>query len=270
MQKLIITCALTGGVPTKEMTPYVPISPKEIAESAYACYNAGASVVHLHARNKKGKPTSNPKVFEDIVTKIRAKCPELIINISTGGRGRKQEERGSALYLRPELASLTTGSVNFSNSAYVNPPQIIDMLAKQMLEYDIKPEIEIFDASMLPNALDLVKRGLLKEPLYLNFIFGMKGATPPEMKYFQRYYEDKPVNCQWTVSGIGKSQLEMNILGMYNNGHVRVGLEDNIYFDKGVLASNEMLVGRIANLSREWGREIASCSEAREILGLKR
>ncbi|MDD4878255.1 MAG: 3-keto-5-aminohexanoate cleavage protein [Candidatus Nanoarchaeia archaeon] len=285
MQKLIITCALTGGVPTKEMTPYVPITPKEIAESAYACYNAGASVVHLHARNKKGKPTSNPKVFEDIVTRIRAKCPELIINISTGGRGRKQGERGSALYLKPELASLTTGSVNFSNSAYVNPPQIIDMLAKQMLEYDIKPEIEIFDASMLPNALDLVKRGLLKEPLYLNFIFGMKGATPAvhenprfsapqdevlmEMKYFQRYYADKPVNCQWAVSGIGKSQLEMNLLAMYNGGHVRVGLEDNIYFDKGVLASNEMLVERIARLSREWGRGVASCDEAREILGLR-
>ena len=100
MQKMIITCALTGGVPTKEMTPYVPITPKEIAESAYACYNAGASVVHLHARDRKGKPTSNPKVFEDIVTRIRAKCPELIINISTGGRGRKQEERGSALYLK--------------------------------------------------------------------------------------------------------------------------------------------------------------------------
>lgn len=270
MQKLIITCALTGGVPTKEITPHVPITPREIAESAYNCYNAGASVVHLHARNRKGNPTSNPKVFEDIVTRIRAKCPELIINISTGGRGRKQEERGSALYLRPELASLTTGSVNFSNSAYVNSPQVIDMLAFKMLEYGIKPEIEIFDSSMLPNAFDLVKRGLLKDPLYLNFIFGMKGAIPAERKYFERHYADKPANCQWTVSGIGKSQLEMNLLAMYNNGHVRVGLEDNIYLEKGVLATNEMLVERIARSSREYGREIASCGEAREMLGLRR
>ncbi|MDI6737887.1 MAG: 3-keto-5-aminohexanoate cleavage protein [Nanoarchaeota archaeon] len=270
MQNLIITCALTGGVPTKEMNPYVPITPKEIAESAYACYNAGASVVHIHARDRRGKPTSSPKVFENIVARIKAKCPELIINISTGGRGRKQEERGSALYLRPELASLTTGSVNFSNSAYVNPPHIIDMLAKQMLEYNIKPEIEIFDASMLPNALELVKRGLVKEPLYLNFIFGMKGATPAEMKYFQRYMQDKPVNCQWAVSGIGKSQLEMNLLAIYNNGHVRTGLEDNIWYDKDVHAFNDLLVDRLVRISREYGREVASPGEAREMLGLKK
>ncbi len=275
MDKIIITCALTGGVPTRDKTkpsytPFVPITPEEIAESAYSCYNAGAAVVHVHARDENGDPTSEPAVFEDIVTRIRQKCPELIINISTGGRGRKQEERGSALYLKPDLASLTTGSVNFPNMAYENPPHIIEMLARQMLDYSIKPEIEVFDSAMIPNALALKEKGLIKEPLYFNFVLGLKGAMPAEPRYFFRCIEDIPEGSIWTVSGIGKSQLAMNEHAIFNGGHVRTGLEDNIWFDreKNDKATNERLVARVAQLARERGREPATAQEARRILGL--
>ncbi|MBU2637796.1 MAG: 3-keto-5-aminohexanoate cleavage protein [Nanoarchaeota archaeon] len=270
MGKIIITCALTGGVPTKEMTPYVPVTPEEIAESAYSCYNAGAAVVHVHARDENGMPTSEPKVFEDIVTRIRGKCPELIINISTGGRGRTQEERGSALYLKPEMASLTTGSVNFPNIAYVNPPDIIEMLARQMKQYKIKPELEIFDSSMIPNAVYLHKQGLIDAPLYFNFVLGLKGAMPADGKYFFRCLTDIPEGSIWTVSGIGKSQLEMNLYAIFNGGHVRTGIEDNIWFDRenNDKATNERLVERVVRLARKYKREPATPDEARQILGL--
>lgn len=265
MEKLIITVAPTGSVPTKEMTPYVPLTPKEIGEDALRCYNAGASIIHIHAR-KGGKPASDIDVFEDIVNEVRQRCPDMIIQISTGGRGRSGKKRGSALKLKPEMGSLTTGSTNFSNMAYVNPPDLIEYLAKQMLKYKIKPECEIFDTAMVYNALALKDAGLIKEPLHFNFVLGMKGALPatPEILFYLRTLI--PVNSTWSVSGLGRYQFDMNKCAIYNGGHARTGLEDNIYFEKGVLATNAGLVERIAKISREYGREIATPEEARKIL----
>lgn len=270
MSKIIITAALTGSLPTKKHTKHIPITPDEIAESAYRCYNAGASIVHLHARDACGKPTSEPAVFAEIVEKVREKAPMLIINISTGGRGRGQEERGSALYLKPELASLTTGSVNFPDAVYANPPQLIEFLAGEMQKYNVKPECEIFDSAMIPSAVELEKKGIISAPLYFNFVMGLKNAIPAGEKYLLRFIEDIPAGSLWGVSGVGKHQLEMNALGIKYGGNVRTGLEDNLYYEKGVLATNEMLVERVVALANQYGRTPANPDEARDILSLRR
>ncbi len=267
MDKLIITVAPTGSVPTKEMTPHVPLTPKEIGEDALRCYNAGASIIHIHARDN-GKPASGIKIFKEIIDEVKQRCPEMIIQISTGGRGRSGKKRGSALKLKPEMASLTTGSVNFSNMVYANPPELIDYLAEQMKKYSIKPECEIFDSAMISNAILLYEAGLIKAPIHFNFVMGMTGALPANERNLKFLIDSIPENSTWCVSGIGRYQLDMNRYAIYHNGHVRTGLEDNIYMEKGVLATNAGLVERIVRISKEYKRDIASPSEARKILSL--
>ncbi|MFH1637125.1 MAG: 3-keto-5-aminohexanoate cleavage protein [Candidatus Woesearchaeota archaeon] len=265
---IIITAALTGSIPTKQMTPHVPITPEEIAESAFNCYKAGASIVHLHARDGEGKPSSKRAIFKEITDRIKDKCPDLLINISTGGRGRQQSLRGSALSLGPDIASLTTGSVNFPNQVYSNSPQLIEGLASKMLKYGIKPECEIFDSSMIPNALRLKDNGLIKGNPYFNFVMGLQGAIPADEKYLMRFLEDIPRASPWTVSGIGKHQLSTNMLGINLGGNVRTGLEDNLFYQKGVLATNESLVERIASIAENNGRKVGTPDDARKILML--
>ncbi len=269
MKKMIITAALTGSLPTKEQNPNVPITPDEIAQDALACYQAGASVVHIHARDKDGKNCHDTAVFQEIHDKIKALAPELIVQLSTGGRaGMSYESRRKCLFVNPEMASLSTGSVNFATSVYANEPQLIDDLAKMMQERNIKPEMEIFDTSMIKPGILLEQRGLIKKPLYFSFIMGAKNCQEASIGQLAHLLTLLPPDAEWSIGGIGANQIVMNMFGIAAGGHVRVGLEDNIYYKKGVLTSNVQLVERVARMARDMGREIATPVEAREILGL--
>ena len=268
MEKLIITIAPTGSKPHKRHTPHVPVTTEEIVTCALRCEDEGASIIHIHARDKDENPSDDPQIFHEIVSRIKERC-NLIIQVSTGGRaGTDVESRMQRLQMRPEMASLTTGSVNFPNSAYVNPPDLIDALATEMQRLHIKPEMEIFDLSMINNAIALGERDLADRPLHFNFVMGLRGAMPANVEHLVHLYSSLPSGSTWTVSGIGAAQLTMNLHAVLMGGHVRVGLEDNIYYRKGELATNERLVRRIVRLSEELGRDVATPDEARKILRL--
>jgi 3-keto-5-aminohexanoate cleavage enzyme len=269
MQKLIITVAPTGSLPTKEMTPHVPITPEEIIETGVRCEAAGASVFHIHARNPEDQSASTDYgIFEAIYNGLKERT-RMILQISTGGRaGSAHEQRADRLKLRPEMASLTTGSVNFPNSVYENSPQLIQALAADMKTLNIKPEMEIFDVSMIANASELCQKRLVEPPLHFDFVMGLKGAIPGTIENLVHLKNSIPPSATWTVAGIGRAQLPMNLHAVLMGGHARVGLEDNIYFRKGELATNEGLVERIVEFSRVVGREIATPDEAREIMNL--
>lgn len=268
----IITVAITGSVPKKSDNPSVPITVSEQIDSTKKCYDAGASLVHLHVRNDDESPSSDVNKFKELLIGIRESCPDIIIQFSTGGRGRSQQERGAMLYLQPDMASLATGSVNFPNSIYENPPSLIDELAKDMIKYSIKPEVEIFDLSMLYNAIEMAKIGRLIEPLHVQFVFGIKNALPAKKNIleFQVCELKKHLpQSTWTAAGLGKSQLEVNEWSLELGGHCRTGLEDNIKFDKSRLANgNEELVERLTSFSRIYNRPVATPLEARAILGI--
>ena len=270
MEKLIITAAVTGSLPTKKKTPYVPITPGEIVEAGVRCERAGAAVIHVHARNPVDESGSTEyALFEEIYLGLKERT-HLIIQISTGGRaGMAYEQRCERLKLRPEMASLTTGSVNFPDSVYANSPELIERLARDMQTYGIKPEMEIFDVSMIRNAVDLAERGLADPPLHFDFVMGLKGAIPATIENLVHLKNSIPAGSTWTVAGIGPAQLAMNTHAILMGGHVRIGLEDNIYFRKGELAPNERFVERMMKLASEFGRPVAAPDEARTIMHLK-
>lgn len=269
MDKLIITVVPTGNVPTKARNPHLPVTPEEIADTAYRCWQIGASIVHVHARDGQGRPTLDPDVFARIYELI-SDCCNIIIQISTGGRaGTDLEARAAAVRrLRPEMASLTPGSMNFPNQVYENPFTTIEYLAQVMQEAGTKPEMEIFEAGMIANAQLLVEQGLVTEPLHFNFMLGSRGSLPASPKNLLYLSESIPPNASWTVAGVGRWQLPMTTLALVMGGHVRVGLEDNLYYRKGELASNEQLVERVVRLADELGRPVATPDEARAILHL--
>jgi uncharacterized protein (DUF849 family) len=268
----IITVAITGSVPRKADNPAVPVTPSEQIESTHEAYEAGASVVHIHVRNPDESSSSDPKLFAEVQAGIVKHCPGMIVQFSTGGRGRNQDERGSMLHLKPDMASLATGSVNFANFIYENPPQLIESLAKAMLEYNVKPEIEAFDAAMLSNATNMAERGLLKRPCQVQFVMGIPNTMPPRRKLLEfllSELKELMPDATWSAAGIGRTQLEINHWCLELGGHVRTGLEDNIKFDKDRLAkSNAELVKRVADLCGQYGRHPASAAEARSILQL--
>lgn len=270
MEKLIITIAPTGNVPTKTMTPHVPVTADEIAKDIVACYERGASVAHIHARDAEGNPTSELNSFAEIVGAIgRAGCP-IIKQISTGARaGKTAEARAEALALNPVSASLSTGSSNFPKSANLNEPGLIEYLTRTMFTRNIKPEIEIFDAAMISNAVDLKKKGLIKEPLQFNLVLGVKGSLPATPKNLFFLVESLPPDSVWSVSVIGAQHVPLSVMAMALGGHVRVGIEDNIYYTKGVLATNIALVERIAGIARAMDRDIATPADVRRIWGLE-
>jgi 3-keto-5-aminohexanoate cleavage enzyme len=269
----IITVAITGSVPTKEDSPAVPITVPEQIESTHAAYEAGASLVHVHVRNDDGTTTSDPEKFGRFLAGVRQHCPDMIVQFSTGGRSGMGKERGAMLPLKPEMASLTTGSVNFAKIIYENHPTLINELASSMLAHDIKPEIEIFDLAMLYNAAKLVADGLLKPPVHVQFVLGIPGALPAdrevldfELEQLQRVLP----GATWTAAGIGRHQLTVNEWSLELGGHCRTGLEDNLKFDKERLAtSNAELVRRVADLAGQFNRSVATPAEARHILGLR-
>lgn len=268
MEKLIITVAPTGNVPTRQTNPHLPLTPDEIAADVFRCYQAGAAVVHLHARNEAGQPTADPEVFRQIVEKVRQKC-DIIIQLSTGARaGKNAEERGACIELAPEMASLTTGSTNFSNSVNFNPPDMIMDLVRMLNQHGVKPEIEVFDLSALEYAGYLVKKKILKEPLHINLVLGVPGSMGGSARNLFFLVESLPENCTWCITAIGKAHRQLSALGLALGGHVRTGLEDLNELEAGKPVSNLQLVERVAALAKAYGRETANPSEARKIIGL--
>ena len=269
----IITVAITGSVPTKKDSPAVPVTVPEQIESTHAAYEAGAALVHVHVRNDDGTTTSDPEKFARFLEGIRKHCPDMIVQFSTGGRSGMGKERGGMLHLRPEMASLTTGSVNFAKIIYENHPSLINDLATGMLANDIKPEIEIFDLAMLYNAAKLVADGLLKAPVHVQFVLGIPGALPADRQVLDfelAQLERVLPGATWTAAGIGRHQLTVNEWALELGGHCRTGLEDNLRFDKDRLAtSNAELVKRVAELTVKFGRSVATPAEARRILKLR-
>ncbi len=270
MEKLIITIAPTGNVPTKELNPHSPLTVDEIVSDIKACADIGASVAHIHVRDKEAKPTSEREIYKKVIDKIDDEKINIIKQLSTGARGGENtfEWRGQMLDLNCEMASLATGSSNFSKSVNSNSFELIESLADKMNNNNIKPEIEVFDYSMLSNAVWLEKKGVLKGPLHFNFVMNVPGSMPGTIKNLMYLVDNKPKNATWTVSGIGSSQVEILTTSILLGGHVRTGLEDCLKYVKGVDATNEMLVKRIVNIANSIGREIATVEEAREIMNL--
>ncbi len=269
MDKLIITAALTGAEVTRENNPNLPIAPAEIAAAASDCFQAGASIIHLHVRNEDGTSTQSADVYKKTIDLIEAEC-NVIIQVSTGGAvGMSAEERLQPVYLKPEMATLSTGSVNFGDDVFMNPPSYLEEFARVMQEHGIKPEIEAFDVGMINNALQLVKKGLVQEPLHFDFVMGVPGGIPGTVKNLLHMTESIPSGNTWTVAGMGRTELPLGTAAIIMGGHVRVGFEDNIYYTKGVLAeSNAQLVERIARVADIHSRPVASPDQARKILGL--
>ncbi len=267
MEKLIITCAVCGAETTKKDNPNLPITPEEIAQSALQAVEAGASIIHLHVRDDQGKPTMDPAVFGRTRDLVKERT-DAIIQFSTGGAvGMPLEERIAPLDLAPEMATLTTGTVNFGRDVFFNPPDYIEALARRMQEKGVKPEIEVFEPGMIKNALFFVRKGLLEMPLHFDLVMGVPGGIPAGVRDLVYLTESLPEESTWSVAGIGRHELTLGTAALVMGGHVRVGFEDNIFYHRGVLAeSNAQLVSRIARLAGELGREVATPAEARQIL----
>jgi 3-keto-5-aminohexanoate cleavage enzyme len=268
----IITVAITGSVPRKENNPAVPITIAEQVESTQAAFEAGATIAHVHVRNDDQTPTSDPERFGQLQEGLRKHCPGMIVQFSTGGRSGKGNERGGMLPLRPDMASLATGSCNFPSIIYENPPALIRELAGAVPRHGVKPEIEVFDLSMLYQAVNLVDEGLIEAPLHVQFVFGIKNCMPAlrqVLEFEVAELERLMPEATWTAAGIGRHQLEVNHWSLELGGHCRTGLEDNVRWDRDrVAASNAELVSRVAALCADYGRRPATPAEARQLLRL--
>ncbi|WJY15035.1 3-keto-5-aminohexanoate cleavage protein [Pectobacteriaceae bacterium CE90] len=272
MKKFIITAAVNGGITPRSKNLSVPYSPDEIAESVYQCWLAGASVAHVHARNIEGKPSYEFKIWKDIVERIRSRC-DIIMNLSTSGLNLPKtssiEQAWNHLVLKPEIASFNCGSVNHGEKPFINPPSLARKLAHDMTINNVTPEIEIYHSGVINEALTLFKEGFLHKPMLFAFAMGIHGGVTATCKNLLNLIDNLPSESIWSAIGIGQAQLPINIHTILLGGHVRTGLEDNVYYHKGELATGSaQLVERIVRLSHEIGREVATPSEAREILGL--
>lgn len=268
----IITVAITGSVPKKENNPAVPITVSEQVESTHEAFEAGATLAHCHVRNDDGSTTSDPEKFARLLEGLRKHCPGMIVQFSTGGRSGVGAERGGMIDLRPDMASLATGSCNFPTRVYDNSPDLIDMLASRMLEHGVKPEVEAFDLSMIFNAVKLEKDGKIKGPLHVQFVMGVKNAVPvdrPTLEFYIATLKRLAPQATWTGAGIGKDQITLVEWSLELGGHVRTGLEDNIRLDKDTLApSNAALVKQAVERCARFDRRPATVAEARSILKL--
>ncbi len=270
-EKVILTIAPTGNVPTKELNPHVPITPQEIAAQVYECWKEGASVVHIHTRDENGLPTADIDVNRQVLVELD-KYPDcnIIRQLSTGARaGKTYQERGQMLCLAPEMASLATGSSNLPKQANLNDPETIAFLAGEMKKYGVKPEVEVFDVAMIANALQFADKGLIDWPIHFNFVLGVPGSLPASFKNLFFLYEQLPANCTWSVTAVGRQHVELSVMAMLLGGNVRVGIEDNLHFSKGVLNTNVSSVRRIKEIALALGKEIATPDEARKILSIK-
>lgn len=270
--KVILTVATTGAWPTKENTPYVPLQPEEIAQEVYDCWKAGASVAHIHVRNDEDKASMSFEKFEKTVRLIRERC-DIVLNLTTsGGIGFTDEERMKPfIELKPEMASYDCGSMNWMHSTvFENSPKFLEKLGVTMHENNVKPEIEIFDVGMMYNALYYLKKGIIKAPLHFQFVLGAAGGMAATVENLVFLKNLIPENSTWSALGIGKGHLPILYTTLALGGNVRVGMEDNIFYSKGVLAkSNVDFVERTKRIVAEIGKEIATPDETRDILGLK-
>lgn len=268
----IITVAITGSLPTKADNPAVPITVAEQVESTQAAFEAGAALVHCHVRRDDGTPTSDPDRFAALMEGLRRHCPGMIIQLSTGGRSGAGRERGGMIPLRPDMASLSTGSVNFPTRVYENAPELVDWLAAEMLAHGVKPEIEAFDLSMLFKAAAMAAERRIVGPLHVQFVMGVKNAMPVDRAVFEFYVATLrrlAPDATWTGAGIGRDQLTLNRWSLELGGHCRTGLEDNVRLDRTTLApSNAALVRRVVELCPEYRRRPATVAEARALLSL--
>jgi 3-keto-5-aminohexanoate cleavage enzyme len=268
----IITVAITGAVPTTRDNPALPVVPERQVASAIEAYEAGATVCHVHVRDAEERPASDPALYDEVRRGIQEARPEMIVQLSTGARGRTVEERFACLELRPEMASFSTGSVNFPTGIYDNPPDVVEDVARRLIDLGIKPEIEVFDLAMLYKAAELLERGLLAPAPQVQLVMGIKNALPPReslVDFFATEIRELMPEATWTCMATGRYQLEANRWSLARGGHVRTGLEDNIFYSKGRLAaSNAELVARAAALCAEYDRHPASAAETRQLLRL--
>jgi len=274
LDKLIITAAITGSRNTRDIAPYIPITPEEITQSALECWRAGAAVVHLHVRDPQtGLGTQNVDIFRQVVEPLREQT-DLILCLTTSGiagRNLPYEERLAPLELRPELASLDAGSINLGGDVFSNPPDFLDLAARVMKETGVKPEIEAFDLGMIVTAAHMRDAGKLDDPLHIQLVLGTPWGAPATPKSLLHMHDHIPSDATWSVIGIGKSHLPMSMMGLLMGGHIRVGMEDCVYYRRGVPArSNAQFVERITRIAGEYGREVATPDEARGILSLKK
>jgi len=273
MNPAVIAVAITGSVPRKKDNPALPTTPSEQVESTHAAFEAGASLVHIHVRNPDESPSSDPALFAEVQEGVRKHCPGMIVQFSTGGRGRDQAARGSALYLKPDMASLSTGSVNFPTIVYENSAALVADLAAKMREHRIRPEIEVFDLSHIHGARRLVDEGLMDERPHVQFVMGVRNAMPADEHLLDILLDELRrvlPNATWTGAGIGVNQARVMewVLARGADG-VRTGLEDNIRISKDRLAAgNAELVQAAAEMLGRHGRRPATPDEARAMLGL--
>lgn len=279
--KVIITAAVTGSVPTRENNPNIPYTPEEVAKEAFKSYEAGASVIHLHARNPEtGAPISGQEcvpVFGQYLKLIKERC-NVICQITTGGgattiSGLEQMKRlDPVIELKPEMASLNTGSLNFGRVIFPNPPDLIEAFAKKMQELNVKPEIEVYEVGHIAGAQSyVIDKGYLDSRPQFSLVLGTAGGIPATPGNLMHMKNALPKDCTWQVIAIGRHQIPLGAMGVILGGNVRVGFEDNVYLKKGVLAkSNAELVNKIATIIKEIGKDIADPDEAREMLSLKK
>ncbi|HEU5170133.1 MAG TPA: 3-keto-5-aminohexanoate cleavage protein [Gemmatimonadales bacterium] len=273
--ELVVNFCPTGMIPTKATTPHVPVDPEEVIEDACRVLELGVAIVHLHARDRDGKPTWRAGVYERMILGIRAQHPDAIMCVSCSGRNFPELERRSEVLeltgaARPDLASLTLGSLDFPTGTSQNSPEMVVALAEKMHANGIRPELECFDFGMINAANYLIGRGVLRPPYYFNLLLGSRYSVPATARHLSNLVEDLPANAVWSAAGIGLYQLPMNTLAIAMGGHCRVGIEDNPYytFDRARLGSNLELVERLRRLSETFGRPFATPVRARELLGL--
>ena len=274
MQPVTIAVAITGSVPRKKDNPAVPTTPAEQVESTHEAFEAGASLVHIHVRDAEENPSSDPDLFRQVQEGVMKHCPGMIVQFSTGGRGRDQAARGNALQHRPDMASLSTGSVNFPSIVYENAPELVVDLATRMRQHEVAPEIEIFDLSHIHGAARLVQAGLMSETPHVQFVMGVKNAMPAEERLLDILLEETRrvlPRATWTGAGIGRFQsVVMDWVLARGADAVRTGLEDNVRASKDRLASsNAELVRMAAEAITRHGHTVATPAEARAALRLR-
>lgn len=274
MEPLILTAAITGAETTPQDQPNLPYTPEAQAKEALACFEAGARVIHLHVRDDNAQATQDVNRFKEAIDAIRQACPELIIQISTGGAvGASFDSRIAPLQLKPDMGTLNGGTLNFGNEVFMNAPGDIERLAEAFKQYGVVPEVEVYESGMVDYIARLVKRGVIvSEPLHMQFVLGVPGGMsgqPKNVLYMAQHLKELIPTASWAVAGIGRYHVPASMMAMTLGGHIRVGFEDNIYYHKGIIAdSNAQLVARMRRIAEEIGRPIATPAQAREILAL--
>lgn len=272
MDKLIITAAITGSRIPRSRTPYIPITPEEIAQSAFECWEAGASVVHIHVRDPDTEiGTQDAELIRRVVEPLREKT-DLVLCLTTSGvpgLNFSLEKRMIPLQFKPELASLDAGTILLGGRPFINTPEFLEGAAKAMREAGVKPELEIFDYGMITTCIRMRDQGQLEDPLHFQFVLGTPWGAPATPRTLVHMVDIIPGDATWSIIGIGRSHLPMSMFALAMGGHIRVGMEDNLYYNRGELVKkNSQFVARIVRIAKEYGREVATPSETRDILGL--